>query len=320
MNIAELGVTFGVGTEDIIHEDGTVSPALQSEVEKIYLGYRQCYTKDPTAEPEYDYEKLHEEAVKYYASVLRETGPKYISCEYEQQTNKEAAEKVEELYKLFGKEAFLQYFYKCKFIAKHKNHESQLEHGVLTVRVTGCSRAMTHQWTRSRIASHGQQSQRYCDESGASFVVPPSIAKNEKAMKVYEETIDLIMNATNVLRDAGIPREDVRFLLPNATASQIVTTANFREWLHIFSERCCTKAQWEIRDVCNTIWTLLRIAVPFIFDPQYGGGPKCNYFGWCPEEKSCGKAMSREDVRKIVYAAQCFQVDADEIVDMITPK
>lgn len=252
-----LGLTDGAGHP---------LPPCMFEVNKIYIGYRQCYTKDPMVDPQYDYDKLHALLVAYHDNDTAN---------------------VEKLYDKYGKEDYLQYFHKCSFIAKHINHESPLEHGHLTVRITGISRALSHQLIRHRLASPSQQSQRYCDEGDATFTMPPSIARHKEAAQLYDKTLDFITSAVAALQEAGIPKEDVRFLLPNATSTQIVLTANFREWKHIFNERCCMKAQWEIRNVCNQIWDYLRGNVPLIFDPQYGGGPKCTKFGKCTEQNGC---------------------------------
>jgi len=67
------------------------------------------------------------------------------------------------------------------------------------------------------------------------------------------------------LRSLGIPKEDARFVLPNATPTRMVMTANFRQWRHIISLRCSKQSQWEIRDVCSRILWELYLIVPSVF-------------------------------------------------------
>jgi len=67
------------------------------------------------------------------------------------------------------------------------------------------------------------------------------------------------------LRQAGIPREDARFVLPNATPTNIVVTMNFRSWRHFCRVRCDKAAQWEIRQVARTVLTLLNRQASAVF-------------------------------------------------------
>jgi thymidylate synthase (FAD) len=55
------------------------------------------------------------------------------------------------------------------------------------------------------------------------------------------------------LRDAGIPSEDARFVLPNANKTELATTFNIRQWRHVFKMRCDRHAQWEIRFIMQEI-------------------------------------------------------------------
>jgi thymidylate synthase (FAD) len=66
-------------------------------------------------------------------------------------------------------------------------------------------------------------------------------------------------------RDKGLKREDARFFLPNACTSEIVVTANFREWRHIINIRTSSKAQWEIRIACTEIFKILKEHAPDCF-------------------------------------------------------
>ncbi|MGD0785521.1 MAG: FAD-dependent thymidylate synthase [Sedimentisphaerales bacterium] len=142
-------------------------------------------------------------------------------------------------------------------------HDSPLEHACATFRIENCSRAMTHQLVRHRLMSVSQQSQRYVDEENFSFVVPETLPEKDVAeFKADMETIRLMYKKW---RDKGLKREDARFVLPNACTSEIVVTANLREWRHIIKIRTSPKAQWEIRIVCSKIFEILRQHAPDCF-------------------------------------------------------
>ena len=130
-----------------------------------------------------------------------------------------------------------------------EGHESIIEHASVTFEISGISRACSHQLVRHRIASYSQESQRYVDMSDPEFVVPPSIAENPQAVAVWEEFMGQVANTYDRLRELGARKEDARFVLPNAAATRIIVTMNFRTLRHLFSVRCDKAAQWEIRDL-----------------------------------------------------------------------
>ena len=144
-------------------------------------------------------------------------------------------------------------------------HTSVLEHAVATFRVEGGSRAFTHQLVRHRIASFTQQSQRYVEESGFNYVIPPSIEKKDEARRIFLALIEHSKEAYKKLLDLGVKKEDARFVLPNAVCSEIVITANFREWRHIFELRGHPSAQWEIRKMAVEILKILKKEAPSVF-------------------------------------------------------
>ena len=92
------------------------------------------------------------------------------------------------------------------------------------------------------------------------------------------------------LLDVGIPAEDARFVLPNATETKIVTTMNVRELLHFFNLRCCNRAQWEIQELAHRMLELAKPTAPFIF--MDAGAPCVR--GGCPEGKmTCGNPFPK---------------------------
>lgn len=145
-------------------------------------------------------------------------------------------------------------------------HESVLEHAYATFRITGGSRAFTHQIVRHRLCAFSQQSQRYVDEKGFNIITPPSIDKNKEAKSLFDDFIKNAKDTYIKLQSLGIRKEDARFVLPNAVESEIVISANFREWRHVLKERCDKSAQWEIREIALEILRILKKLAPIVFE------------------------------------------------------
>jgi len=145
-------------------------------------------------------------------------------------------------------------------------HFSVLEHAYANFRISDVSRTFTHQLVRHRLCSFTQQSQRYVDESKFNYIEPESIKNNSKAHSLFTKFMESAKRVYSELQRLGIKNEDVRFVLPNAVESQIVVTANFREWRHIIGIRGGPDAQWEIRRVAIEILRILKKYVPTVFE------------------------------------------------------
>lgn len=148
-----------------------------------------------------------------------------------------------------------------------EGHESLIEHASATFEISGLSRAASHQLVRHRIASYSQESQRFVDMSNPEWVLPPAIAEDPEAHRVWERFAEEVTRAYRALRQLGVRKEDARFVLPNATATRIVVTMNFRELLHVFRLRISPEAQWEIRALCVKMLELIYPHAPNVFGP-----------------------------------------------------
>ncbi|HEC87990.1 MAG TPA: FAD-dependent thymidylate synthase [Thermoplasmata archaeon] len=157
-------------------------------------------------------------------------------------------------------------------------HTSVVEHAYFTFAISGVSRALTHQLVRHRIASYSQQSQRYVEQE-LRYVVPPSIKKDLR--KEYEEVIHKIWDFYEELKK-HVPIEDARYILPNASCSNIIVSMNARSLLNFFELRCCLHAQWEIRKLAWKMLSLVRKVAPTIFEKA---GPPCKTKNVCPMNK-----------------------------------
>ena len=177
-------------------------------------------------------------------------------------------------------------------------HTSTFEHVSFTLAIEGVSRVLTHQLVRHRIASYSQQSQRYVKEHDFERIVPPSIARDPAVKARFDELCNAIQGFYNDMTEAGIPAEDARYILPNATETKIVVTMNARSLLHFFELRCCSRAQWEIRELANRMLEEVRQVAPVLFAKA---GPTCVTQRVCHEGKmSCGrlKQLLAEDEAK----------------------
>ena len=144
-------------------------------------------------------------------------------------------------------------------------HLSVLEHASFTFAIEGVSRALTHQLVRHRIASFSQQSQRYVNEQNMKFIIPPAIKGNAELKKDYENFAEESRKLYKKLVDAGIKKEDARFILPNACETRIIVTMNTRALYNFFERRLCTRAQWEIRMLADEMLKEARKVSPLIF-------------------------------------------------------
>ena len=161
-------------------------------------------------------------------------------------------------------------------------HTSVIEHASFTFAISDVSRSLTHQLVRHRLASYSQQSQRYVNLTEPSYVIPPTIQKNKNMKNAYEDTMRVIWQQYNKLLEMDIPAEDARYVLPNATCTNIMVTMNARSLLNFFELRCCLHAQWEIRFLANKMLAEVKKVAPVIFK---NAGPSCKTKGICPEKK-----------------------------------
>ena len=150
-----------------------------------------------------------------------------------------------------------------------EGHESLIEHASVTFEISGISRACSHQLVRHRIASYSQESQRYVDMSDPEFVVPPSVARDPEAQAVWDEFMAEVADTYHRLRELGVRKEDARFVLPNAAATRIIVTMNFRSLRHLFSVRCDKAAQWEIRELSLEMLRQVYQIAPSVFGDLY---------------------------------------------------
>lgn len=133
----------------------------------------------------------------------------------------------------------------------NNGHLSVFEHASATFYISGMSRACSHQLVRHRVASFVQKSQRYTKVEGDDWYIIPDSIRNIPYFKAYQNLMDHARTLYFELIDYGIKPEDARYLLPEATKTDITMTMNCRELFHFWDLRDDSAAQWEIRGLAR---------------------------------------------------------------------
>ena len=159
-------------------------------------------------------------------------------------------------------------------------HYSVFEHVNVTYAISGISRACLAQMSRHRFLSMSVQSQRHVDLLQAydgprlSGVIPESISSDPVALSDFQAAWSSIEHTCDRLLGAGFPKEDVRYLYPEGTTTNLVLTANLRTLGELNEKRAQNKAaQWEIRELTQRMIDLAVADIPW-FGECLGGREK----------------------------------------------
>lgn len=148
-------------------------------------------------------------------------------------------------------------------------HLSVLRFGHVVFKVEGISRVCLAQLTRSKHLDYLVRSSRYCDESDAEFIRPPGFDKLEDSEKQMIELWEVSNKQLyQHLRGAGMSKQDARFWLPQAQATELYVAGNYQAWKDFIKLRNTKHAQKEIRDVAAEIERQLQGIAPIIFGEQ----------------------------------------------------
>lgn len=172
----------------------------------------------------------------------------------------------------------------CKAILG-RNHVSVIEHESVSVRIV-CDRGVTHEIVRHRLASYSQESTRYVnyEKRGVAFVIPPWVQLDQCEVTDADDEVRTLMasnrraDATwllsmhgaevsyNELLNDGWKPEQARSVLPNSLKTEIVMTANLREWRHFFELRSAKAAHPQMREIAVPLLKEFKRLIPIIFD------------------------------------------------------
>ena len=153
-----------------------------------------------------------------------------------------------------------------------RGHEAVLEHASVTVKFI-CDRGVSHEIVRHRIASYCQESTRYCNYSKEGFgseitvIEPPFFEDGQLA--TWYQAMDMAENRYLTLLSRGASPQEARSVLPNSLKTEVIMTANMRQWRHFLRLRCSIAAHPQIRELALSLLEQFHDAVPVIFDDIY---------------------------------------------------
>lgn len=175
-------------------------------------------------------------------------------------------------------------------------HHSVLEHQSFSVKLI-IDRAISHEVVRHRLASFSQESTRYCNyskdkfDNQIAFIIPPwcKIEEGVYNVKFFGHTVanmhdlpeldeiswlwfDSVSRAERAYIDlikSGWTAQQARSVLPNSLKTEIVVTANLREWRTIFTQRCATAAHPQMREIMIPLLAYVKLMIPIVFDDLY---------------------------------------------------
>ena len=143
-----------------------------------------------------------------------------------------------------------------------KGHLSTLRFAYATFHISGISRACSHQLVRHKHLDYLQESQRYVEQTNTDYVIPHITIDSQKVMDAHYK---LSQSIYDQLIASGIRKEDARYVLPNAAATQLYVTGNLQAWKDFLKLREEPAAQWEIRKVAQRVREELHNMAPEIF-------------------------------------------------------
>jgi thymidylate synthase (FAD) len=162
-----------------------------------------------------------------------------------------------------------------------RGHESVIEHSAMTVKFI-CDRGVSHEIVRHRLCAFSQESTRYCNYKGeVTFVIPPWCEWLPGEYKDYPHINDVCISECGIewfkliqaselcyihLLENGWSPQQAHSVLPNSLKTEIIVTANLREWRHIFRLRCQKAAHPQMREVMIPLLEECKKTIPVIFD------------------------------------------------------
>ena len=152
-----------------------------------------------------------------------------------------------------------------------RGHEAVLEHFNITVKFI-CDRGVSHELVRHRLASYCQESTRYCNYSKEGFggeitvIRPAFLVEGTKAFAYWRGACETAERSYFSLLEWGCSPQEARSVLPNSLKTEVVMTANLREWRHFFKLRTAPAAHPQMREVAIPLLHQMQELVPVVFD------------------------------------------------------
>ena len=157
----------------------------------------------------------------------------------------------------------------------NRGHEAVLEHCSFTVRFV-CDRGVSHELVRHRLASYCQESTRYCNYSGDKFgneitvIKPCYLDPGSESYGMWHKACQNAENAYFALLDYGCSPQEARAVLPMSLKTELVMTANIREWRTVLRLRAAKAAHPQMQELMRDLLTELHREMPVLFDDIWG--------------------------------------------------
>jgi thymidylate synthase (FAD) len=148
-----------------------------------------------------------------------------------------------------------------------RGHHTPLEMASITVKFV-CDRGVSHELVRHRLASFNQESTRYCRYNDEITVIKPLFIQDEFYADWYI-AVSYAERGYIAMLKAGATPEQARSVLPMSLKTEIICTANLREWRHIFNLRCSEKSHSDMVAIMRPLLKECYERLPVVFDDIY---------------------------------------------------
>lgn len=153
----------------------------------------------------------------------------------------------------------------------NRGHTAMIEHSSLSVKFI-VDRGVSHELVRHRIASFAQESTRFCDYSkdkfnhNLTFIKPCFLDENSTDYQLWHDAMEHCEKSYFEMLQNGLTPQEARAVLPNSTKTELIITANYREWRNMFKLRTDKAAHPQMREVMIPLLEELREKIPVVFD------------------------------------------------------
>ena len=153
-------------------------------------------------------------------------------------------------------------------------HHSVIEHANISVRFI-CDRGVTHELVRHRLAAFSQESTRYANYAKDKFgneitvIKPLFLDEQDQNYQTWLQAMDMAEKAYMTLLENGAKAQEARSVLPNSLKTEIVMTANLREWRHVLNLRCGRPSHPQIRQIMLPLLAEFNKLLPVLFNDLY---------------------------------------------------
>lgn len=150
-----------------------------------------------------------------------------------------------------------------------RGHEAMIEHFSFSVKFI-CDRGVSHELVRHRLASWAQESTRYCnygnDDEGCTFIAPCFWEEGSAHYKTWQQAMEFAETVYLMMLDHKAQPQQARSVLPNSLKTEVIMTANLREWRHFFKLRTAKSAHPQMQEITRPLLTELQGLIPEVFD------------------------------------------------------